>query len=65
MTRADRLEATVRLNASGHSDAQIADRLGVTARQVLRDRQSLGIPAVPALAHFAQYGTTTTQGETA
>lgn len=44
LTRADRLEATTRLHAQGHSDSVIADRLHVSDRQVIRDRQTLDLP---------------------
>lgn len=50
--RADRLEATRRLNARGWVDSRIAAQLGVSARQVLRDRKALGLPQV----HFAADG---------
>jgi len=45
MQRADRLECTRRLVARSLSDAEIATRLHVTPRQVLRDRQALDLAA--------------------
>lgn len=43
--RADRLEAVTRLWRRGMSDSQIAERVKSTARQVIRDRQALDLPA--------------------
>lgn len=45
-------EAVRRLNHQGLSDPQIADRLGITDRTVLRLRQRTGVPATPATAAF-------------
>lgn len=41
----ERVEVVRRLAARGHSDPQIAARVGVTARTVLRDRLDHGIPS--------------------
>lgn len=43
LTRAERWIAVERLAAQGMSDAQVANRLGVSDKTVLRDRQDLGI----------------------
>jgi hypothetical protein len=45
LPRSERLEALRRLHAQGLSDSQIADRVKVTPRQVLRDRQTLNLPS--------------------
>ena len=45
LTRADRHECIRRLVRQGHSDSEIAHRLHVTDRQVLRDRQALDLPS--------------------
>lgn len=42
---ADAAEATRRLAADGYTDGQIAVRLGMTRRSVVRIRHRLGIPA--------------------
>lgn len=43
LTRAERVEVVRALASTGHSDPQIADRVGVTARTVERDRREHGI----------------------
>lgn len=45
MTRADRLEGVRRLVAQRLNDLEIATRLNCSKRQVLRDRQALGLAA--------------------
>lgn len=47
LNRGERHEAIRRMNTRGYSDELIAHHIGCTARTVLRDRQALGIPAVP------------------
>ena len=43
---ADRREAVRTLHAQGYNDSRIAERIGITARTVLRIRQRLDLPAV-------------------
>ena len=45
LTKPERVAAVTRLKALGLTDDQVADRLAVTARTVLRDRTANGIPA--------------------
>lgn len=45
ITRAERWAVVARLHAQGLSDGQIALRAHLVDRQVLRDRQTLGLPA--------------------
>jgi hypothetical protein len=53
LTSAERTEAAHTMSRRGHSDSQIADRLGVSDRTVLRWRQRSGSSALrpPAAAH--------------
>lgn len=47
-TAAERRDAIRTLNSRGHNDQQIADRIGMTPRSVVRIRcGELGLPAVP------------------
>lgn len=46
LNRGERLEVIAQMNAAGHSDPEIERRTGINVRQVLRDRQFLGLPAV-------------------
>ncbi len=55
MARNDRYEAVRRLVALGHLDGEIARRTGVTARQALRDRQTLRLASPePKFAHTTE-----------
>jgi transcriptional regulator len=45
LTKPERVVAVTRLKALGLTDDQVADRLAVTSRTVLRDRTANGIPA--------------------
>lgn len=45
LTRAERHAVVARLHAAGLNDGQIERRAGINDRQVLRDRQTLGLPA--------------------
>lgn len=46
LTRAERWHLIRLMHADGHNDQQIARRTGINDRQVLRDRKTLGLPAV-------------------
>lgn len=47
LTRAERWVVVRRLNGQGLDDQEISRLTGIWDRQVLRDRKSLGLPAVP------------------
>lgn len=52
LSLAERIEAVRRLNREGLTDPQIADRLHVSDRCVLRLRHRAGIPPVRAYRHL-------------